>query len=156
MMALPNLSGLSTGMAIVVLLAFLSLMAFITLVRAWAPLKQLGMDESAQLREDRRADYRALKADFEALKVELDAVKVRTEAVERYGAAVNLRMGQLEFVFSLVMDELEIIAPENEVAKRARMMVSALYPIPPISPHIQDFIDAMKLQHPNAARGEAK
>lgn len=125
----------------------LVLIAVITLIKVSPALKKLAMDENAQLRQDRRQDYRDLKGELEVLKSDFSAVNVRTEAMERYGAAVSLRLGQLEFVFSLVMEELEQIAPGNDIAKRARMLVSSLYPIPPISEHIQDFIDTMKAHH---------
>lgn len=134
---LPELTPAGIGIWTLVIIALT------TLIKTWPHLRKLSMDENERLRDDRRADYREVKS-------ELEAVRVRTEAMERYGAAVSLRLGQLEFVFSLVMDELELIAPDNEIAKRARLMISTLYPIPPISEHIQEFIDTMKAHHSTA------
>jgi hypothetical protein len=131
----------------VALLAALTLMAFITLVRAWAPLKQLGMTESERLRLDRRRDYRELRNEFEIM-------KVRSSIVEKHCTAVDVRMGQLEFIIGLTFDELDRIDVNNAVAKKGREMFSRLYPVPPIDRELERLKEAIDPLHSPIGRDE--
>jgi hypothetical protein len=107
--------------------------AIVTLIKTWPTLKKLAMDENALLRADRRADYKELRR-------EVDIMKLRSEIVERHSTAVDVRMGQLEFIIGMVLDELESESPGNAVAKKAREMFGRLYPVPPIT----DELEALK------------
>jgi hypothetical protein len=117
--------------------------AVATAFRVWPAIKQLSMDESAQLRADRRADYAQLKADMEALKASDAAKETRIAAAETHCAAVTLRIGQLEFVFRMVMDELEAISPGNDVARRAKELIAALMPIETPGPGMASKVDLL-------------
>lgn len=108
----------------------LVLIAFITLVKVWPALRQMTISEAAQLRKDRRADFSALKQDMELLKLDNENMKARMAMTNQHSAAVTVRISQLEFVFRMVMDELEQISPGNDVARRAKELVAAMMPIP--------------------------
>ncbi len=108
----------------------LVILAIITLIKSWPTLKKLSLDEAANLRADRRADYRELRE-------EMDTMKLRNAIVERHSAAVDLRMGQLEFIVGLTLDELDRLDSGNAVAKKAREMFGRLYPVPQISAELE-------------------
>lgn len=109
------------------------------IIRMRPKMTELRMNENAQLREERRQDYKQLKSDYVSLKSELEALKAseagrdhRLALMEQYSAASTLRFGQLEFVFRMVMDELEQISPNNPVARRATDLLAALMPLPEV------------------------
>lgn len=104
--------------------------AVVTLLKTWPTLKKLSIDENTLLRADRRADYRELRR-------EMDVMKLRSSIVERHSTAVDVRMGQLEFILGMVLDELEVRDHGNAVAKKAREMFGRLYPVPPITEELE-------------------
>ncbi len=128
MFSLPNIDGLNAN---TVLLASLVLLAFITLVKAWPGLKALAVSESAQLRADRRSDYKELRGEFELL-------KIQNGVIQRHCTAVDVRMGQLEFIIGLAFDELDRLDEGNPVAKKGREMFMRLYPVPPITAELEE------------------
>lgn len=132
MLSFPNIPGLTP---VVGLLAVIAISGFVALVKVWPTLKRLSMDENERLRLDRREDYKELR-------IELDMMKLRNTIVERHCTAVDVRMGQLEFIIGLTLDELEAVSPGNQVAKRSREMFGRLYPVSPITPELE----AMKRQ----------
>ncbi len=144
MLTIPHIQGITPA---VMLLASIALMAFITLVRAWGPLKKLGIDESERLRIDRRQDYRDLRAEFETM-------KIRSAIVEKHCTAVDVRMGQLEFIIGLTFDELDRLDPSNAVAKKGREMFSRLYPVPPITTELERLKDEIDPLHSPIGRDE--
>jgi len=116
--------------------------ATVTLIKTWPTLKKLAMDENATLRNDRREDYRGLRAEFEVM-------KLRNGIVERHCTAVDVRMGQLEFIIGMVLDELETVDVGNKVAKKAREMFGRLYPVPPITQELERLKESLDpLQSP--------
>lgn len=153
MWTIPRLEGVSPAL---MLLASIAVMAFITLVRAWPAMKKLSVDENERLRNDRRDDYRQLRAEFEIM-------KLRNGIVERHCTAVDVRMGQLEFIIGMVLDELETVDTGNKVAKKAREMFGRLYPVPPITQELErlkDSLDPLQSQippkHADAVKEEGK
>lgn len=122
----------------------LCLIAIIALIKGWPALRKLTIDENTRLREDRRADYRELRSD-------MDGLKARYEIVERHSTAVDVRMGQLEFIIGMALDELDRIDQSNTVAKKAREMFGRLYPVPPLSVELErlkELLDPFQSQIP--------
>lgn len=141
---------LNTGLLGSLLLTMLATLGL--LIKKWPDLKALTISEQAQLREDRRSDYRELKNEFADLKTEMEALKLdlaskeqRITVSETHSAAVTLRVSQLEFVFRMVMDEFDQVAPGNAVAKRAKDLVAAMTPLPsPGSDELRERVEAFR------------
>lgn len=92
--------------------------------------KKADMEESERLRLDRREDYRELRSEFASLKSE-------TEVIMRHCTAVDMRMGQLEWIIGLAFDELDRLDPNNAIARKAREMFGRLYPVPPLTAELE-------------------
>ncbi len=123
-------SGFTWTAALVGLLNLLVGGVLVALVKSWPALKKLGIDENERLRQDRREDYRELRREF-------DLMKVTNSIIEKHCTAVDVRMGQLEFIVGLTFDELDRLDPNNEVARKGREMFGRLYPVPPISKELE-------------------
>jgi hypothetical protein len=123
-------SGTISGWVLVAI-ALTSLLTFLAvLVKVWPKLRELTISENETLRRDRRADYKELRA-------EMDIMRMRHGLVERHCTAVDVRLGQLEFILGMALDELDRLDSGNHVAKKAREMFGRLYPVPPITEELE-------------------
>lgn len=141
---ITSIPGLTPAVA---LLGALTAIALVTLIKAWPLLKKLAMDENERLRADRRQDYRDLRNDFEIM-------KVRSAIVEKHCTAVDVRMGQLEFIIGLTFDELDRLDANNSVAKKGREMFGRLFPVPPIDRELERLKDVLDPLHSRIGRDE--
>lgn len=109
-------------------------------------------------REDKRQDYdiaAALRGEFSELlqnhKHDIDKLRqgllerdARISATENFCGAIIIRTQQMDFVLTLVLEELEQQAPGNPIAKQARHLMSGFVKIEPPTQEIKDQLATIK------------
>jgi hypothetical protein len=89
-------------------------------------------------RDDTDAGIRSeLIRRLEAADAKMVSLDNRVKQAETHSSAVDLRVGQFEFVLRLVIEELERKDPGNAVAAQARMLLAAAYPVHPVPGDMQ-------------------
>lgn len=124
------ISQLNLSTSLLALLVFFAGATLAALIRKWPEIKALTISENERLRLDRREDYRELRR-------EVEHIKARSFVFETHSAASDVRRGQVEFIVSMLLDEVERLDEGNDIAKRARTMFSSLYPVPILSEELE-------------------
>jgi len=127
MPVIPRIEGITPT---VMLLASLVLMAFVTLIRAWAPLKKLAQDENTLIREDYTRQIGVLREDLQANKAEIQGLSGRLAVAEAESRRRGDRINNLTFIVQLVMNELQRLDPDSIILNQAsRLLIQLAQPL---------------------------